>query len=153
MIRNRGQFKSNIKKCLFKNENLCAILFDGEDIKVTPRVFNERVKSHLFIDDTLTKKKSYIFYDVVCPRISAQIKEMKIVLYVISHREILDDYTQREGYYGNRADVLSQAVEEALITDGAKEFGIGNLQLEEVDIYNSKEYYGTQMIFGIPTFR
>lgn len=78
---------------------------------------------------------------------------MKIVMYVICHRAILDDYTQREGYYGNRADVLSQAVEEALITDGAKEYGIGELQLESVDLFNGKDYYGTQMIFNVPTFR
>lgn len=153
MIKDRGQFKSNIKKCLYKNENLCAVLFDGEDIKITPRIFAERVKSHLFIDDTLTEKKSYIFYDVVCSEISTRIKEMKIILYVVCHRDILDEYTQREGFYGNRADVLSQAVEEALITENAKEFGIGNLQLESVDIYNDKEYYGTQMIFNVPTFR
>ena len=153
MIKDRGLFKSNIKKCLYKNENLRQFLFDGENINITPHLFSERVKSHLFLNDILTEKKSYIFYDVVCPEISARIKEIKIVLYVISHREILDDYTQKEGYYGNRADVISQAVEEALILDNAKEFGIGDLQLESVDLFNGKDYYGTQMLFNVPTFR
>lgn len=153
MIKDRGQFKSNIKKCLYKNENLRQFLFDGENINVTPRLFSERVKSHLFLDDILTDKKSYIFFDVICPQFTAQIKEIKIVMYVICHRDILDDYTQKDGYYGNRADVLSQAVEEALITDSAKEFGIGDLQLEGVDLYNGKDYYGTQLIFNVPTFR
>ena len=153
MIKDRGQFKSNIKKCLYKNENLRQFLFDGENINVTPHLFSERVKSHLFLDDILTDKKSYIFFDVICPQFTAQIKEIKIVMYAICHRDILDDYTQKDGYYGNRADVLSQAVEEALITDGAKEFGIGDLQLEGVDLYNGKDYYGTQLIFNVPTFR
>lgn len=153
MIKDRGQFKSNIKKCLYKNENLRQFLFDGENINVTPHLFSERVKSHLFLDDILTDKKSYIFFDVICPQFTAQIKEIKIVMYVICHRDILDDYTQKDGYYGNRADVLSQAVEEALITDSAKEFGIGDLQLEGVDLYNGKDYYGTQLIFNVPTFR
>ena len=153
MIKDREQFKSNIKKCLYKNENLRQFLFDGENINVTPHLFSERVKSHLFLDDILTDKKSYIFFDVICPQFTAQIKEIKIVMYAICHRDILDDYTQKDGYYGNRADVLSQAVEEALITDGAKEFGIGDLQLEGVDLYNGKDYYGTQLIFNVPTFR
>lgn len=153
MIKDRGQFKSNIKKCLYKNENLRQFLFGGENINVTPHLFSERVKSHLFLDDILTDKKSYIFFDVICPQFTAQIKEIKIVMYVICHRAILDDYTQKDGYYGNRADVLSQAVEEALITDSAKEFGIGDLQLEGVDLYNGKDYYGTQLVFNVPTFR
>ena len=104
MIKDRGQFKSNVKKCLYKNENLRQFLFDGENTNITPRLFSERVKSHLFVDEILTEKKSYIFFDVVCPQFSTHIKEMKIVMYVICHRAILDDYTQREGYYGNRAD-------------------------------------------------
>ena len=153
MIKDRGQFKSNVKNCLYKNENLRQFLFDGENTNITPRLFSERVKSHLFVDEILTEKKSYIFFDVVCPQFSTHIKEMKIFMYVICHRAILDDYTQREGYYGNRADVLSQAVEEALITDSAKEFGIGDLQLEGVDLYNGKDYYGTSMVFDVPAFR
>ena len=153
MIKDRGRFKSNVKKCLYKNENLRQFLFDGENTNITPHLFSERVKSHLFLDDILTDKKSYIFFDVICPQFTAQIKEIKIVMYVICHRDILDDYTQKDGYYGNRADVLSQAVEEALITDSAKEFGIGDLQLEGVDLYNGKDYYGTQLIFNVPTFR
>lgn len=153
MIKDRGQFKSNVKKCLYKNETLRQFLFDGENTTITPRLFSERVKSHLFVDEILTEKKSYIFFDVVCPQFSTHIKEMKIVMYVICHRAILDDYTQREGYYGNRADALSQAVEEALITDGAKEFGIGDLQLEGVDCFNGKDYYGTYLSFNVPTFR
>lgn len=153
MIKDRGQFKSNIKKCLYKNENLRQILFDGEDKKVTPQLFSERVKSHLFLDDILTEKKSYIFFDVICPQFTAQIKEIKIIMYVICHRTILDTYTQKEGFYGNHADALSQAVEEALITENSKEFGIGDLQLESVDLYNGNEYYGTQLIFNVPTFR
>ena len=153
MIKDRGQFKSNVKKCLYKNENLRQFLFDGENTTITPRLFSERVKSHLFVDEILTEKKSYIFFDVVCPQFSTHIKEMKIVMYVICHRAILDDYTQREGYCGNRADALSQAVEEALITDGAKEFGIGDLQLEGVDCFNGKDYYGTYLSFNVLSFR
>lgn len=153
MIKDRGQFKSNVKKCLYKNETLRQFLFDGENTTITPRLFSERVKSHLFVDEILTEKKSYIFFDVVCPQFSTHIKEMKIVMYVICHRAILDDYTQREGYYGNRADAISQCVEEALITENAKEFGIGDLKLEGVDIYNGKNYYGTSMVFDVPAFR
>lgn len=153
MNKDRGKFKSNIKKCLYKNENIRQFLFDGEDIAITPKTFSERVKSHLFVDNTLTEKQSYIFFDVICPEFSTQIMTVKILMYIICHRDILDDYTQKEGYYGNRADAISQCVEEALITENAKEFGIGDLKLEGVDIYNGQNYYGTSLVFNVPAFK
>lgn len=61
MIKDRGQFKSNVKKCLYKNENLRQFLFDGENTNITPRLFSERVKSHLFVDEILTEKRVISF--------------------------------------------------------------------------------------------
>lgn len=107
----------------------------------------------MFIDDTLTEKGTYIFFDVVIPNLAVQTKDCKVIMFLVCHRDLLDDF-QMEGYYGNRADILSQAVEEALLnTENANQFGIGDLLLSSVDVYNSKDYYGVQMIFDAECFR
>ena len=118
------------------------------------KAFNSCVKSHLFIDDTLDNEGTYIFFDVITRSVSAQIKECTVLMYVICHRNILDD-CHKEGYYGNRADVLSEMIEDCLIGDKtvAHSFGIGKIALDSVDIYNSQNYYGCIMTFNAEDFR
>ena len=117
-------------------------------------LFNEHVKSHLFIDDTIEETQSFIFYDVYMPRIGSHRQRCQVILYAICHRSILDGY-KMDGFRGNRADILSQMVEDALLNnfDTANSFGIGNLTLDSVDIYNSKRFYGCIMMFSSPDFR
>ena len=75
-------------------------------------------------------------------------------MYLITHADLLDNYF-KEGYYGNRIDILVEMVENALINDEevSRNFGIGELSLDSVDIYNSKRFYGRIMIFDVPNFR
>lgn len=153
----RGKFKQRIKNMLFGNPDLVSevTMTDTSNMTAKEKVakFNEVVKSHLFIDGTLTEKCSFIFYDVICPDISAQTKECKVILFAICHVDLLDNY-QKEGYYGNRADILSEMVEETLLNEeNAKQFGIGSLILDRVDIYNTESYYGVQMLFEAECFR
>ena len=156
IIKERGLFKDKIKNMLFLSSNVMKVLFEdygNMTVKQKREKFFKQVKSHLFIDDTLTEKSTYIFFDIVVQNIASQTKECKIVMYLVCHRDLLDDF-ELEGYYGNRADILSQAVEEALLnTENAKQFGIGDLLLSSVDVYNSKDYYGVQMIFDTKCFR
>lgn len=153
----RGLYKQKIKSMLYKSDNLlnlligdCSELSNAEKIKK----FNENVKSHLFIDDTLTEKETLIFFDVVNRSTNSQTKDLRIVLYAICHRDLLDEPHKLQDYYGNRADVLSELIEETLLNkDNANQFGIGKLKLDTVDIYNSETYYGTEMIFSATDFR
>lgn len=155
-IKERGLFKQNIKSMLFASDDVMRVLVDDYEnltAKQKREKFLERVKSHLFIDDTLTEKGTYIFFDVVVQNVATQTKECKIIMYLVSHRDLLDNFSM-EGYYGNRADILSQTVEGALLNEeNAKQFGIGDLMLSNVDVYNSKDYYGVQMIFDAECFR
>lgn len=153
----RGLFKVNINNALFQSENIRDVLLgDTSDVGSKAelyKLFKEQVYSHLFVDDIITETKSYIFYDVVFPRIHAQIKTCQVLLYAISHRKILDTYS-KPGYYGNRSDILSQMIEETLLDeDVCKEFGIGELTLGSIDIYNSNKFYGCIMTFSVPNFR
>ena len=155
----RGKFKNEIHTALYKSENIKNLLLGdtaGKSANDIRKLFREHVKSHLFIDDTITATESFIFYDVILPTIKPQVKECRVVLYAICHRDILDgDDFYVDGYYGNRADVLSQMIEDCLINDEetANSFGIGKLSLDSVDIFNDKRFYGCIMMFSVPNFR
>ncbi len=155
--RERGLYKEQMKKALFSSDNICEMLM-GDTSSMSTRqkamIFNNYAKSHLFIDGTLDAVGSYIFFDITTKSISPTIKNDEIIMYVVCHRDILDDY-QKEGYYGNRADILSQHVEDCLVCDGevANSFGIGKITIDSIDIYNSQNYYGYIMTFGVPNFK
>lgn len=152
-----GTFKENIHAALFQSENIRELLLgdtSGMSNKEIRNAFKEQVKSHLFIDDTITEAKTFIFYDVHFSYMGSNVKSCEVVMYLISHRSILDDYA-KEGYHGNRPDILAQMIEDLLINDDdiVNEFGIGRLKLDSVDFYNSNRFYGRIMIFEVPNFR
>lgn len=153
----RGKFKENIHKALYTSEDLRELLI-GDVSRMSASViqseFKKHVKSHLFIDDTIEETESFIFYDVYFPSLDPNIKDCRIVMYAICHRDILDDY-YKEGYHGNRADVLTQMIENVMINDKivSMSFGIGDIALDSVNIYNSTRMYGCIMTFNVPTFR
>lgn len=153
----RGKFKQEITSALYKSADIRDLLLgdtSGMSASDKQKLFRKHVKSHLFIDDTIEETDSYIFYDVRLPDLAAQIKDCQVILYAICHRDILDDYV-KEGYFGNRADILSQMIEDCLINDEevANSFGIGKLSLDSVDLYNATRFYGVVMVFNVPDFR
>lgn len=153
----KGKFKEEIHAALYKSKDIQELLLDDTSGMSASKIraeFKNHVKSHLFIDDTIEEAGSFIFYDILFPNLEPNIKDCRVVMYAICHRNILDDY-YKEGYYGNRADVLSQMIENALINDKetANSFGIGELTLDSVNIYNSTRFYGCVMTFNVPTFR
>ncbi len=153
----RGLYKDKIHTALYRNTNIRNLLLGdttGERASVVAKEFRNHVKSHLFVDDTIKETGSYIYYDIVMPEMHNNIKTCQISLFAICHRDILDDYVI-DGYYGNRADILSQFIEEALINDDEVnlDFGIGPLNLISVYPYNSRTMYGVNMIFEVPNFR
>ena len=153
----RGKFKQEIHSALYKNVDLRDLLLgdtSGMSAAKVRSLFKEHVKSHLFIDDTITDTESFIFYDVVFPSLHSNIKICKIIMYAICHRDILEDYV-KEGYFGDRSDILAQMIEDTLINDEnvSNRFGIGELTLDSVDVYNVTRFYGCRMDFSVPNFR
>lgn len=153
----RGYFKEIINVALFKNDNIKELLL-GDTTDMTNDMikqgFKDRVFSHLFVDDTIEETETYIFYDVIFPEISTHIKDCRLLIYLVCSRDILDNY-HAEGYYGNRVDILSQMIEDTLLNDKdiANSFGIGELDLDSIEIYNSRRFYGCVMTFSVPNFR
>lgn len=152
----RGLFKTRILNALLKSDNVKDLIL-GDTSNLTPNEvlskFRTHVNSHLFIDETIKDTSTYIFFDVTMPFMRPQTKSIQIFMYAICHRDILEDYA-KEGYFGNRADILSEMIEETLLDDKiVKEFGIGDLSLDNVDIYNSTTFYGLIMVFEVKNFR
>lgn len=152
-----GMYKENISKALFQNADIRELILgdtSGMSASQMRDAFKEHIKSHLFIDDTITETDSFIFYDVRCPYLDTNVKGCQVIMYVICHRDILDNYI-KDGYYGNRADILTQMVEDTLVNDEevANSFGIGKLTLDSIDIYNATRFYGRTITLNVPTFR
>lgn len=153
----RGKFKEEINAALLKSKDICNLLLGDTSEMNAPKIreqFKYHVKSHLFIDDTIEETDSFIYYDVIMPSLRTNTKSCKVLMYAICHRDVLDNF-YIDGYYGNRADILSQMIENILINDKevANSFGIGELTLDSVDIYNSTRFYGCIMTFSVPSFR
>ena len=152
----RGEYKTRIQNALLKSENIKEVILgdtSGMPTKEILSEFKNHVNSHLFIDDTIKDTSTYIFFDVIMPRMRPQVKSIQVLMYALCHRDILENYI-KEGYYGNRADILSEMIEETLLDeDIVKEFGIGDLELDNVDIYNSNTFYGCIMSFSVHNFR
>lgn len=152
-----GKFKEKINAALYNDLTIREFLF-GDTSNITTeeylKLFRDCVKSHLFIDDTIEETKTFIFYDVRITQLHEETKDCEVILYAICHRDLLDN-NEADGYFGNRADVLSQMIEDCLINDEdvVNSFGVGKLNLDSVDIYNSKNFYGRVMVFSVPNFR
>ena len=155
-IKELGSYKIRILNALLKSDNIKdLILGDTSDLKPKEIIneFKEHVNSHLFIDDTIKDTSTYVFFDVILPRMRPQVKNVQVLMYAICHRDILDNYSKEE-YYGNRADILAEMIEETLLDESiVKEFGIGDLELDNVDIYNTTTFYGRILAFSVNNFR
>lgn len=151
-----GLYKTRISNALLKSDDIKDLMF-GDTSNLSQKdfllEFKDHVNSHLFIDDTIKDTSTYIFFDVSLPRLRPQVKTIQVYIWAICHRDILENYT-KEGYFGNRADILAEMIEETLLDeDIVKEFGIGDLELDNVDIYNSTTFYGRILAFSVNNFR
>ena len=156
-IVDRGLFKQEISSALYRSADIRELLLgdtSGKSASAIQSMFKEHVKSHLYVDETVQETDTFIFYDVVFPSLHENIKDCRVVMYVMSHVDIIDDY-YKDGYYGNRVDILTQMVEDALVndTDVANSFGIGRLNLDSLELYQATKFYGTVLTFSVPNFR
>lgn len=152
----RRKFKQKVHKALFQNEELRDLLIGGIGNKSTPTQlaeFKKVVMSHMFVDDTELEAGTYIYYDVQFPVLNVQIKNCEMVMYAICNRKIIAD-SGVEGYSGDRIDRLGELIEDSLINDDVvKEFGIGDLKIDSIRIFNGSKFYGLCFTFKVPNFR
>lgn len=152
----------DIKDILLIEENYTDELWYGkEDDDSDYGIQYKQIFPFLYIDETQTKVKSYLCFDIDTPSFNSRsTKEIKIIIWCICHKDNMK--FSKTGYSGTRADILADAVERALrnsetiINDGkiTARFGIGDLHLDSVTQLSSqnKVYYGRQLIFTTPDF-
>jgi len=153
----RGTFKQEINAALYHSGEIKEILLgdtSGMSTSAIQNAFKKHVFSHLYVDDTVLKTNTYIFYDVVFPEIHSNIKNCKVIMYVLCHVDILDDYYD-DKFVGNRVDILTQMIEDVLLNDEdvTNNFGIGQLKLDSEELYQASHFYGTVLTFSVPNFR
>jgi len=156
-IKARGKYKRKLNAALINYEPIKTLLLGDikdKSAKEIRNLFKKHVKSHLYIDDTVTEQDSYIFYDVIIPKIHNSTKECKIMVYALCHKDIIDNYEQ-DGYYGNRVDILSEMIEDCLIYNEkiSRDFGIGEITLDGMDVFRSNTLYGYILKFVVEDFR
>ena len=156
-IADRGLFKQEISAALYKSADIRELLLGdttGMSASAIQQKFQEHVKSHLYVDETVQETNTFIFYDVDFPSLRENTKTCRVIMYVLTHVDIIDDY-YKEGYFGNRVDVLTKMIEDVLINDidVANSFGIGRLNLDSLELYQATKFYGTVLTFSVPNFR
>jgi hypothetical protein len=155
--RERGLFKKEIHQALYKSTDIREMLL-GDTSGMKPAEimseFKKHVKSHLFIDETVMDAQMFIYYDIVMPSLRSNIKECKVIFYIICHRDFVDYDCAKDGYFGNRVDILTEMVEDALLDEEVvNNFGIGELTLDSISVYNATRFYGCIMEYIVPNFR
>ena len=168
VLKDLGKYKSNILTSLLNSDDIKDIITDGKYDEEEWYGINDddngilykQIFPALYIDETQTEVKSYICFDTECPRIpTGTTKNVKIIVWCLCHKQHMR--YNKKGYWGNRADILADAVEQTLrefeknnIKKGKGKYGIGSLQLESVTIRSSdnKKYYGRQLVFNAPDF-
>lgn len=165
-VKELGKYKKKIASPIYNSETIKVMLLGNDYASSTEDIdtlLKKHVFSHLFVDGVVTETQPYIFYDITIPNFGTTIKDVKLIVYAICHRDILDVFdvepalspTIIKDYYGNRCDKLSQALEEIFCEDNtiSKNFGIGSLTLTDVSLYNVKNFYGRILTFTVPDFR
>ena len=153
----RGTFKEEIHSALYRSSDIKEILLgdtSGMSAAAVQKEFKKHVISHLHVDETVLKTDAYIFYDIIFPSLHTNTKSCKVLMYVLSHVDILDNY-YNDNYAGNRADILTQLIENALVNDNdvVNNFGIGQLTLDSEEIYEASHFYGIVLTFSVADFR
>ena len=163
MLKELGQYKEKLSSIFHTDDKICRLLlgenYEDEDYDIDKEL-EKYIVPHLYIDKTITDTKSYIMFETYSTRTNPSIKGMKIVVQVICHKDISKYKEKPKGYYGLRYDVLSQYVEELLCPQDKeltkkriKQFGIGSLELQPVDLFLTDKYIGRTLTFNVPDFR
>jgi len=140
------------------NENIVSLILGyGKpiiDLK------DNNVFDTLIIDESQLDTKTYVTMDAVILNAGSTIKCIEITLDVFSHLSLIPLTTTekafyyKQGFYGNKIDILTDAIIRCL--RGSQKYGIGQLQLRDrntMKIFQpTKDYYGKQIVFQVYDF-
>lgn len=163
MIQKLGEYKHHLSSIFTKDEKICRLLLgenDNEDMTNPSSELENYILPHLYVEPAAPAQKSFLCFETYMTKATPAVKTIKIVIQAVCHKDILSYDQKPSGYYGTRYDVLSQYAEELLCPEDKearqniiKQFGIGGLELQEIDVFSTDNYVGRTMTFLIPTFR
>lgn len=105
---------------------------------------------YLHTPGTQTDLKTYICVDCIVSKIiNPSIKEIKVIINVFSHKDTIK-YSDTD-ISKTKPDIISNMLDTLL--NSSREFGIGKLSLESVDLYNLQNvYYGKILTYKCAEF-
>ena len=99
MMKDVGNAKVLLSKQLKNSENILTMLL-GKDYEDKYEDVEEEIGKHIFdclfiegAEHILTEKGTYIFYDIDCPIIHANVKNIRITLDILGDRNILRNFS------------------------------------------------------------
>ncbi len=159
MTKELGHFKSLINPILYSSEEIRQVLL-GSDYRdqydsetAVAKELKKHIKSHLYIDETITDMTTYIMYDVFATDYKGAMKSLVLNVYVFCHKDIIDTCTLT-GREGNRIDMLCELVEEEILSpEHIRQFGVGKLKLSNIGHFGNQKYFvGKTLTFTVPNF-
>jgi len=146
-----GAYKQTFLSKLRTSSEVKEILLGNDyDEEIVDEILDKHIFPFLYIPDTQTEEKTYVCVDVVVPQtLNFSIKNLKIIIYVFCHKYLMK--YKKAGQIGTRTDILSNIIDEKL--NGSREFGIGRLALQSVELFMSeKTYYGRILTYSASDF-
>lgn len=160
-----GRDKDIIKKTFLQDENIVNLLLPNYDADTSKCDLETILDSYIFdtiaVDNTQLEAKVYICMDTYVTKIdSDSVKEIGIVVRVFCHGDLLKLPNKEKakyikfGYFGNRIDMLIDAIDRCL--NGKRDMGIGRLRLRPrspIEIIQPVNgYYGKSLTYLVSDF-
>lgn len=138
-----GEYKEKIGTKIRALPEIKALLGTGANV-------DKQVLDMLYIPGIVSDARTYILFDTDVPRVvDFEIKDVRIIIQVISHKSVVNRTNSSE--LGNRNDLISKYIDMEL--NGSRDFGIGRLALSNVSIVRTDEgYYGRQLVYMASEF-
>jgi len=157
MIKELGSYKQKIISLLYDSElikhSLLGNLYIGKTDEQVESMLASQIFNRLYIDGFVSEPKCYIFVETIIPRLHTNVKDCKVMIQVLCHKQIMN--YSKSGYIGTRVDIVCEQIEEILIQNkiNANKFGIGEIVLTGVDVMGDVNYYGRKLELTVPNFR
>jgi hypothetical protein len=151
MLKELGEYKEKLVHLFSSDEELCRLLAgDGASAGT-----DSLIVMHPYIGPFVDSPASCLFVETQIPKASQTIKDMKITIQAVCHKDALACLENEEKTAGLRHDRLAARIETILCEtrSNAVSFGIGRIALISVEPFLADPYIGHTLIFTVPAFR
>jgi hypothetical protein len=160
-----GKDKDIILETFMEDEDIVSLLIPEynpltatEDLDI---ILQDHIYDTIDIDNTQGKARAYICIEAYVPTVeSDSIKEIGIVINVFCHDSLKKISSAEKvkfvskGYFGNRIDMLIDAIDRCL--NGKRGLGLGKLRLKPrnpIGLFKTtNQYYGKSMEYTVSDF-